>query len=272
MTETAVIQKSPHPFTKTILIEQLRTLGVQAGMTVLVHSSLSEIGYVPGGSVLVIQALQEALTEAGTLVMPTHTSDYSDPARWQNPPVPEAWQAIVREEMPAFDPLLTPTRSMGVIPELFRTWPGVFRSNHPDVSFAAWGRHAATVTADHQLAFGLGEGSPLARLYDLNGYVLLLGVGHGNNTSFHLAEIRAGVGKTIRQGAPIWLNGRRVWQWYEELDYDDDCFVELGAALERAHPVQTGKVGLAECRLFLQKTAVDFATNWLRQQPTTTDS
>lgn len=266
MTETAVIQNSPHPFTKTMLIEQLHALGVQPGGVVLVHSSLSKIGYVPGGPVAVIQALQEALTPAGTLVMPTHSSDYSDPAPWQHPPAPEAWHQTIREAMPAFDPQLTPTRSMGVIPELFRTWPGVFRSNHPQVSFAAWGHHAATITADHQLEFGMGEQSPLARIYDLDGSVLLLGVGYGNNTSFHLAEVRAGVRPTAQQGAPIWLNGRRVWHWFEDVDYDDEPFPQIGAAFEQAHPVQIGQVGLAECRLFHQKTAVDFATDWLRRQ------
>ncbi len=264
MTETAVIQKSPHPFTKSMLIEHLGTLGLRAGMTVLVHSSLSKIGYVPGGPVAVIQALQETLTAAGTLVMPTHSSDYSDPGPWQNPPAPEPWHQTIRDAMPAYDPLLTPTRGMGVIPELFRTWPGVFRSHHPQVSFAAWGRHAALVTADHQLAFGMGEQSPLARIYDLEGYVLLLGVGHANNTSFHLAEVRAGVRQTRQQGAPIWLDGRRTWQWYDELDYDDDTFPLIGAEFEQSHAVQIGKVGLAECRLFSQKTAVDFATSRLR--------
>jgi aminoglycoside 3-N-acetyltransferase len=266
MTETAVIQKSPQPFTKTMLISHLKALGVQAGMTLLVHSSLSQIGYVPGGPVAVIQALQAVLTEAGTLVMPTHSGDYSDPAPWQNPPVPVAWHQIIRDEMPAFDPLLTPTRGMGAVPELFRTWPGVFRSNHPQASFAAWGHAAATITAEHSLEFGLGEQSPLARVYDLEGHVLLLGVGHGNNTSFHLAEIRTNAGRRVQQGAPVWLNGRRVWQWYEDIDYDDEHFPQIGAAFEQVHAVKIGRVGLAECRLFSQKTAVDFATDWLRKQ------
>ncbi|MCC6606729.1 MAG: AAC(3) family N-acetyltransferase [Anaerolineae bacterium] len=265
MTETAVMQNSPHPFTKTMLIEQLHALGVQPGLVLLVHSSLSQIGYVPGGPVSVIQALQEALTPAGTLVMPTHSSDYSDPAPWQHPPAPEAWHQIIRDTMPAFDPQLTPTRGMGVIPELFRTWPGVFRSHHPQVSFAAWGRHAAAITADHQLEFGMGEQSPLARIYELDGFVLLLGVGYGNNTSFHLAEVRAGVRPTVPQGAPIWRNGRRVWQQYQDVDYDDEPFAHIGADFEQIHSVQIGKIGLAECRLFHQKTAVDFATSWLVQ-------
>ncbi|MCA9947984.1 MAG: AAC(3) family N-acetyltransferase, partial [Anaerolineales bacterium] len=106
--------------------------------------------------------------------------------------------------------------------------------------------------------------SPLARVYDLGGYILLLGVGYGNNTSFHLAEGRAGAGEIIRQGAPIWLNGRRVWQWFESIDYDDELFPQIGADFEQVNPVSIGTVGLAECRLFHQKTAVDFATDWLR--------
>jgi aminoglycoside 3-N-acetyltransferase len=263
MTETAVVQKSPHPFTKKRLMEDLLALGVQPGMIVLVHSSMSKIGFVPGGPVTVIQALMELLTERGTLVMPTHTGGYSDPAPWRNPPVPVAWHQIIRDEMPAYDPQITPTRMMGAIPELFRTWPGVYRSSHPHDSFAAWGQHALTIIENHALALGMGEESPLARLYDIDGYVLLLGVGYGNNTSFHLSEVRANIRQLFRQGAPMWLNGRRVWQWFDDLDYDSDCFPQIGIEFEQVHPVRIGKVGLADCRLFHQKTAVDFATDWL---------
>jgi aminoglycoside 3-N-acetyltransferase len=138
-------------------------------------------------------------------------------------------------------------------------------NNHhgSQVSFAAWGQDAAQITAHHSLALGMGDESPLARIYELEGYVLLLGLGHARNTSFHLGEYRAGVRPVMREGAPILDNGRRLWREYEELDYDDDPFPQIGAALEETGAVTIGQVCLAECRLFMQRTAVDFAQEWL---------
>lgn len=265
MSEEQVIQRSPEPQTRQSLADDLRRLGVTAGMTLLVHSSLSALGWVCGGPVAVIQALLDVLTPAGTLVMPAHSGENSDPANWSNPSVPPAWHSIIREQMPAFDPRLTPTREMGRIAELFRTWPDVHRSGHPQTSFAAWGRHARTITADHRLESALGEHSPLARIYDLDGYILLLGVGHANNTSFHLAEYRSGVAVPCQSGAAVWQDGRRCWQTFTNVDFDSDDFADLGRDLEQAHAVQIGRVGQATCRLLSQRTAVDFAQVWLPQ-------
>jgi len=71
-----------------------------------------------------------------------------------------------------------------------RTWPGAYRSSHPQFSFAAVGSAAQQLTADQRLSDACGEGSPLARLYEPDGRVLVLGVGHDNNTPLHLAEYR----------------------------------------------------------------------------------
>lgn len=274
MTELDTIQKAAvesNTFaSRESLARDLVALGLQAGMSVIVHSSLSKFGWVCGGPVAVIQALEDVLTPEGSLVMPTHSADLSDPARWQHPPVPESWWEPIRQTMPAFDPDLTPTRDMGAVPETFRKQPGVLRSYHPDASFAAWGKHASFIAKDHSLEHGMGNQSPLARLYELDGYVLLLGVGHGNNTSLHLAETRANFpGKPIITcGAPMFVthpNGQRERAWvnYQDLDYNGDDFLTLGAAFEATGAVNIGRVACAESRLMPQRTLVDFGVKWL---------
>lgn len=268
MSETNVIPLTQTPATVETLARDLTALGVTPGQTLLVHASLSKMGYVISGAQSVILALEQALGPSGTLVMPSHSAELSEPAYWHHPPVPAEWWPSLREHMPAFMPDLTPTRGMGVIAETFRKQEGVRRSQHPQDSFAARGPQAEWLTAHHSLAFGLGEQSPLARLYDLDGWVLLLGVGHGNNTSLHLAEIRANFpGKKIeRQGAPVLINGARQWVTFDALEWNDEDFVQLGADFARDTGLErVGRVALAEARLLPQRALVDYAVKWLEQ-------
>lgn len=269
MSELQTISKSDKPVTVASLTEELKTLGIHPAMTLLVHSSLSSLGWVCGGAVTVIQALQSALGPEGTLVMPTHSGDLSEPSYWRNPPVPESWWETIRNEMPAFDLALTPTRCMGMIPETFRKQSGVVRSGHPQTSFAAFGPHAEQITANHSLENGFGENTPLARLYDLNASILLLGVTHQNNTSLHLSESRANYpGKTTHQeGAPILVNNVRQWKTFEIQKWNDDDFPQLGEAMEQETDiVQIGQLGNAESRLMPTKECVDYGVRWMEQE------
>lgn len=248
--------------TRASLAAELRGLGLRPGETLLVHSSLSSLGWVCGGAATVVTALLDALGDAGTLVVPTHSGDNSDPAQWSNPPVPEAWWAEIRAAMPPFDARTTPTRGMGAVPEAVRTWPGAVRSGHPQTSFAALGPRAATITDAHAPDCRLGERSPLARLEEAGARILLLGAGFDSCTAFHLAEYRVPGPLEDNSFALLTPWGRR-WTTVRDTVVSSDDFEDLGAAFEKDRPVLRGGVGGAEARLFDLADAVAYAEGWL---------
>lgn len=266
--EATAIAASSEPVTRHRLVEDLRTLGVADGDVLCVHTSVRSLGWVPGGAQTVLLALLDAVGATGTLVFPTQTGHLSDPADWSAPPVPSPWIDIVRAELPAFDPALTPSRGMGALPECARTHPGAVRSQHPLLSFVAIGADATELMAPHDLTPALGTGSPLDRLEAAGGAALLLGVDHSSCTPLHLAEYRASwPSKTVTEvSAPIRdADGERIWHTWSDLELDEEDFPTLGAAYAEAGRGRAGRVGLAEARLDPVEDLVAFAVGWMAQ-------
>jgi aminoglycoside 3-N-acetyltransferase len=255
------------PVAREWLLRDLRALGLRPGMLLMVHCAMSELGWVVGSAVTVVAALRAAVGEGGTLVLPTFSGGNSDPARWRHPGVPESWWPAIRAGLPAHD-RHAPLRGMGAVAEYFVHLPGVARSAHPACSWAAQGPLAEAVTANHNLDFSLGEGSPLGRCYDLDGHAL--GLGTVRTTVLHLAEHRATYpGKeTYAQGAALSVDGARQWVVRQELQGNDDDFEELRQDYMRTFPAgeawREGRVGYYEtARLFAVRPLVDFAVKWL---------
>jgi aminoglycoside 3-N-acetyltransferase len=247
------------------LDRDLAALGVRVGQVVLLHSSLRSIGHSIGGAQTVVAALRDRLGN-GTLVVPTGTSANSDTSPHYRDAVADMTGQEVagyREAMPAYDSETTPSNEMGRIAEHVRLLPGAVRSAHPHTSFAAIGPQAKSITDDHARDCLLGERSPLARLYDADALILLLGVGYNRCTAFHLAEYRYTGTRPRRTYRAVVNDGRgREWCEFVDVDLNAGDFASLGADFDQTGVVRHGRVGQAEARLFSLTAAVDFATDW----------
>src|SRR5699024_10701391 len=231
--------------TITSLKSDLKRIGIKEEMTLIVHSSLNSIGWVSGGALTLIQAIQETITNQATLILRSHSTDLYDPKDWINPKANKNLWEIIRKDMPAFDPQITPTYGLGVVPELFRTLPNVKRSNHPAYSFSAWRKEKDYILIINYLNNGLGEESPIARIFDLNGYVLLLGTDSDLNTSMHSSEHRVGVFPRTTEKSPVIYKNEKHWATYNEIEYDETNFIQIGSAFEKKQKINTGMIGNA---------------------------
>ena len=250
---------------KQDLLAAFRELGMQPGMTVMVHTSLSSMGYVCGGAPTMIEALLETVDSEGTIMMPTQSWKNLDPEVGVHPEVPkDDWQ-VIRDNWPAYDKRTTPTQTMGAVAELFRQWPGSLRSVHPARSVTANGKYAAYLTENHDLSNIFGDGSPIGRLYELDGYVLLIGVGYDKNTSLHLADARADYPSKhlSTEHSAVMENGKRVWKAYNTFYVDGEDFIQIGEAFEQDHTISKVQLGHATLRLMRQRELVDFAVRWI---------
>ena len=227
------------------LIRQLLELGVKPGGVLLVHTSFSKVRPVEGGPQGLIRALRMALGEAGTLVMPSMSYDDDHP----------------------FDKNQSPCPEMGIVADIFWRLPGVMRSenNH---AFAAAGPEAERILAPHPIDVPHGLNSPVGRVYELDGQVLLLGVGHDSNTTVHLAENLAGVRYRRPKYITLLKEGRPVRFDYREVDHCCQNFALVDGWLEGRGQQRRGKVGHAEARLMRSRDVVSVVTEHLVQDET----
>ncbi len=159
---------------KESLINDLKAIGAREDDSIIVHSSLSKIGYVDGGAATAIDVLRNVIGKGGTLILPsfpgnTFSKDYL-------------------EATPSFDIRNTPSR-MGIITEYFRKMDGVIRSFHPTDPVCAIGPFAEYFTQGH---FGqitpYNKNSPFYRLCEKGGKILMIGVPLATCTNLHLME------------------------------------------------------------------------------------
>jgi aminoglycoside 3-N-acetyltransferase len=236
---------APYSISQRALTSQLRRLGVSAGGVLVVHTGFSKVGPIDGGPAGLIAALRDAIGHEGTLVMPSMSDDDDHP----------------------FEPTRTPCLAMGIVAETFWRMPGVLRSDSPH-AFAAAGPRAAEMTATHPLDVPHGLDSPVGRVYEADGQILLLGVGHDANTTIHLAESMAPVRYHRSKHLTVLNDGQPARYQYDEIDHCCERFNLLDEWLDAIGRQVRGVVGHAEARLVQSSDVVAVAVEQLRRNET----
>jgi aminoglycoside N3'-acetyltransferase len=236
----------PVPASRDTLARQLADLGVAPGSVLVVHSAFSKVRPVEGGPAALIAALEAALGPGGTLAMPSFSDDDDRP----------------------FDSLTTPCSGLGIVPDSFWRLPGVRRSDSPH-AFAARGPAAEYITSPHPVDLPHGPDSPIGRVHELDGRVLLLGVGHDADTTVHLAEYLAGVRYRRSKYATVLRSGRPTRVEYGEIDHCCERFALVGDWLDAAGLERRGPVGHGTGRLARARDVVDTVVPKLRRNETT---
>ncbi len=266
------------------IIPDLRGLGLRSGDLVMVHSSMSAVGRILGGPNEMIEALLAVVGSAGTVVMYVDWEDSAQSRTRADRETPPSTRLM--EAWPAFDPAKARAdRSYGILPEFLRTWPGAHRSGNPGASVAAVGARAEWICADHPLDYGYGPGSPLAKLVEGSGRVLLLGSPLANVTLLHFSEhvARLPNKRVIRYREKLIREGRAEWVEIEEFGTGDpvveaapeDHFDRLVRTYLDGRSVPEGRVGCAASYLFEADALHRFAVGWLEERwgsPTSSSS
>ncbi len=258
---------TPSMLSRVNLIHQFQELGIKPGDNIMLHASLRAIGKILGGPDQVHQVIMNVIAPNGTLLMYVGCEpEYEAVGRGKYSPEEE--QFII-QNCPAFNPTLARARhDYGALAEIFRSWPHVICSTNPGARIAALGSKASWFTANHPLNYGYGPGSPLAKLYESKGKLLLLGSDLDQVTILHYAEHLAPIQekRIVRFKVPLLDDEQRVWCDVEEYDTGTGIrqwpmrfFATIVEKYLNEHQIQSGKVGYADSYLIDVKPLVDFA-------------
>ena len=166
--------------TRRMLVEDLRRLGVREGDCLMLHSSLSSLGWVEGGAEAVVDALMDAIGPQGTLITPAFTQG----AWTEHLAMPDCRDCRGKESCPSQWP-----SHEGAIANAALRRSGHLRGCHPTHSWVANGLRAAEVLCDQQHSpTPCGRGNPFEKLLELDGCIVTLGVGVNTITLWHYFE------------------------------------------------------------------------------------
>ena len=214
---------------------QLRSLGLNAGDVVLMHSSMKALG-TKKTPLEFINEILAVIGHEGTLLVPALSYKY------------------VNAEQPHFSVLKTEP-CIGLIPVTFFHMDGVVRSLHPTHSVCGIGRHADEITSLHYIdETPVGPNSPFMKLPEYNGKLLFIGEVLRSCTFMHGIEEIVGAPYTLRKERTRYIieDEKGVITERQMFGHNFDGWAQEYQKIReilRCPDIKTGKVGQADCYL-----------------------
>ncbi len=236
----------------------------------MVHAAMSKVGPLLNGPDALSNAILEVVGPDGTMLVYTSWDSVHDDLLGDDGRVLPKW----RDHVPGFDQNASrAVRMNGIIAEFVRTMPGARRSANPGASVAAVGKLADWITADHRLDYGFGENTPLSKLVEVGGSVLMVGAPWDTMTLVHHADHLAAIPdkQTIRIEVPFaGVNGTE-WRFMEEFETGDPIHEDLSenyieqivTAYVESGGGSQGMIGFAPSLLVEARPMLAFAIRWL---------
>lgn len=222
------------------LEDGLAELGLDGTQHVIVHASLKSFGNLEGGA----RALADALEQrTATIVAPAFT--YNTLLSSPHDRVRASFNRDSRV-----------SRDIGRVSQELVERAAAERSFHPTLSFIALGQEAGSIVAAQTLD---NPYQPIGRLYDLDGYALMVGVDFGSNTTIHYGEHLAGVPHLTRY---VPLGGQILPTAFP------NCSADFDNLLPEMHfKTRSVQVGSSTLRLYKVRDLVDATMRFLERDP-----
>ncbi len=247
------------PITRQRLVETLKRCGVRAGDMVEVHADVRAFECLIGKEETVVDALMDVVTPEGTILMVNRCVANSEPSLWDNPQIVPSMYGVVRNSIPGFDPKNCVLDDSSRVVDNFRHREGVVMSSHPSWSFAAWGASADFLCNQQSLHFPLSEESPIGRLYQRRGKVVLIGEDFEACTCLYLAEHKTACRMITIRGASMKGEDGTSWHKYLDLDISSVPFQKIKVSMIRKNMIKETMLGGCKIQVFSASDAVDEA-------------
>ena len=243
-----------------------KKLGIKCNDNIMIHASLRNLGFILNYAHDVIDPLLNLVKKDGAVLVSGNTGNITDPKYWKTIKKNEYKKA--RSQIRTYDPKTSIPYNRGKLPEVFLTYPNLFRSSHPTKSVMAIGKNAKYFTSYQDLYEPEGVNSPMYKLYKKKGHALFIDTDLSKFSAMHIAETLADVSYLYTTKCFVMIKDNKKNRSIKLKKYSIALnFNRIQKDLFKRGFIKTTTLNKKKIHLVKIKESVDYATKILKDNP-----